>query len=439
MRTVQPPSSKSLSHRMLIATALAEGTSHVRHVLHSEDIVRTRALLAAAGARIEPCDQDAMWRVCGMGGLPQGGTIQAPLDCDVHESGTTCRILAAVLAAGRGVFRFHGAGRMHSRPIAALVNALRSLGVTVQYEADEGCPPLLIHTEGFQQDTVTIGLDESSQYLSGLLLAAPLAPEGLRIAVAGEKVVSWPYVALTLQIMEAFGLAFDVLTRQQGKWEKVDWRNVKDAQPHALCFHVPHGTYRSGDYAVEGDWSAASYLLAAGAVGRESVCVRGLRTDSFQGDRTILDILRQMGAVIREEPEGIVVVPSALHGIDVDMGACPDLVPTVAVLAAFATGETRIRNVAHLRIKESDRIAAPAQELAKVGVRVEPLEDGLRLWGTSGRFEQTQVAQFSAHGDHRIAMSLALLECAGLSVPLDDISVVRKSFPDFWDVWRTLR
>ena len=209
------------------------------------------------------------------------------------------------------------------------------------------------------------------------------------------------------------------------------------------------GAYRAGDYVVEGDWSGASYLLAAGALGLRPVRVEGLRADSLQGDRAMLDILQKMGARLSIEPDAVTVHPSALHGVELDMGDCPDLVPTVAMLAAFAQGSTRIRNVAHLRFKESDRISAPAQELAKTGVTVDELSDGMLVHGLAGRGNGKpdhpslpEGITLSAHNDHRIAMSLALLDLrqpeARVKSLLDDPTVVRKSFPQFWNIWEQL-
>ena len=422
--TLQAPASKSVSHRMLIGAALAAGNSTVSHVLDSKDVERTRALLCAAGANIQPLNAGA-YAVRGMNGCPQGGTREHPLDCDVHESGTTCRILTAVLAAGRGVFRIHGAGRMHERPIGALVTVLEGLGAQITYEGTAGCPPLLLTTNGMTGGTAVMGLDESSQYLSGLLLAAPLM--GLTVTLGGSKVVSWPYVGLTLQTLEDFGVPFRVeqwaedacpacAGGEGAHWRPVDWRTLTEARPGCVRFSVPRAAYRAGTYTVEGDWSGASYLLAAGAVGRRPVLVRGLRADSLQGDMAILDILQRMGAHMQWQADGVLVSPAPLHGVDVDMGACPDLVPTVAAVAAFAQGPSRVRNVAHLRLKESDRIAAPAGELRKAGVRVEECADGLVVHGMAGTAQgKPQAAAgtlFSAHGDHRIAMSLALLELA---------------------------
>ena len=352
---VRAPASKSISHRYCIGAALARGSSELHHVLDSRDLECTRA---------------------GMDGRPRGGT-DTPLSCDVHESGTTCRLLTAVLAAGHGLFRIHGAPRMHERPIDELTRALEALGTEVRFEQRPDCPPLLLRAAGLDParngGRVRLGMDASSQYFSGLLLAAPLAPAPLCVELGGQKAVSWPYVGLTLHCLEDFGIRFRVETREPGG----PWQALPD-----------------------GGWRA----------------------------------LRAMGARAEVEGTSITVHPSALHGVDVDMGHCPDLVPTVAVLAAFAQGPTRVRNVAHLRIKESDRITAPATELARLGVRVDEHDDGLTVHGLG-------PARFSAHNDHRIAMSLALLGLPHgkrMDALLDDPLVVRKSFPTFWKVWEQL-
>ncbi len=458
--TVTAPASKSLSHRYLIGAALAGGASTVRHVLESADLECTRAILASAGARLEPLEapddevhsENSGWRVHGIGGAPRGGQGR-PLSCDVHESGTTCRLLTAVLAAGEGLFRIHGAARMHERPIGELTDALATLGAGVAFEGKPGCPPLLLLAG--KDGLLRLGMDVSSQYFSGLLLAAPLCPAPLCVELAGRKAVSWPYVGLTLQCLTDFGISFRVETRkdEEAPWQVLPegaWRGLAEARPGRLRITVRPGAYQSGDYTVEGDWSGASYFLAAGALGRRPVRVQGLRADSLQGDRAMLDILRKMGARVEMEAEAVTVYPSALHGVALDMGSCPDLVPTVAVLAAFAQGSTRISNVAHLRVKESDRISAPAEELAKTGVTVDQLSDGMLISGLAGRGCGRQNAprlpeglNLCAHNDHRMAMSLALLALQepGLRMEtrLDDPTVVRKSFPQFWEVWSRLQ
>ncbi len=455
MIAVTAPASKSLSHRCLIAAALARGESLLANVLESDDTACTREILSLAGARFTALpDEPGSWRVQGTGGRLSGGKTD-PLSCYVHESGTTCRLLTAVLASGRGLFRIHGAPRMHERPIGTLTAALRALGADIVCEGREGYPPLRLRAQGLSAEALpamdgvgrhalAVGMDESSQYFSGLLLAAPQADDMVTLMLGGEKVVSWPYIGLTLQCMADFRIRFLVETRENAEagedWTAADWRRLGDVRPGCLRVKVQPGPYHPGKFRVEGDWSGASYLAAAGALGKEPVRVRGVRLNSLQGDRAILDILREMGAGIEGDGDGILVTPAPLHGIDIDMGQCPDLVPTVAAVAAFAEGRTVISNVAHLRIKESDRIKAPAAALRAIGVRCDERPDGLAVHGLgSGARVELAGRRFVTDNDHRMAMSQALFSLRSLDVRppemrrrMDNPQVVAKSFPDFW-------
>lgn len=440
---IQAPASKSVSHRAMIAAALASGDSIVSNVLKSRDLEQTSAILRTAGARITE-QSPGIFAVSGMNGKPQGSAPgQPPASCDVHESGTTCRLLTAVLAAGHGRFRIHGAPRMHERPLGELIAVLRQQGTGVNCEEKEGYPPLILEANGFKGGDASIGLDESSQYLSGLLLGAPLAEDsnGMRITVGGKQVVSWPYVGLTLEVMDAHQIPFVVETRAtpDAPWQTVEWRSLNEVKPGCLRISVPNASYKAGKYNVEGDWSNASYFLAAGALGTNPVSLKGLNPLSVQGDRAMLQIMERMGAKIEiSEEDGIdcvTVYPSALRGIDVDMSYCPDLVPTVAVLAAYAEGVTRISNVAHLKIKECDRIAVPARHLRAAGAKVEEKEDGMWVYGGLQRAQGQTPLAVATHQDHRIAMSSALFEFAGFQPEYDDPNCVTKSFPTFWEVW----
>ncbi|MBF0480154.1 MAG: 3-phosphoshikimate 1-carboxyvinyltransferase [Desulfovibrionaceae bacterium] len=433
--TVTAPPSKSLSHRALIAAALAAGQSRIENVLESEDLERTRDCLAVAGARFER--QRGGYLVQGVSGAPAGGTREAVL-IDVGESGTTCRLLTAVLAAGRGMFLIQGKGRMHERPIGELTRALEGLGVTVRHLDKAGCPPLTLIASGLPGGRASISMDESSQYLSGLLLASPLAASESLLEIGGSKAVSWPYVALTLDVLRDFGVDFSVERRSGATWSAIDFREPADVAPGAVRFRVRPGAYAARTYRVEGDWSNASYLLAAGALGRRPVTVAGLKQTSLQGDRAIVDILRAMGARVEFFREGgaVTVYPATLHGVDVDMGHCPDLVPTVAVLASRASSVTRITGVAHLRIKESDRLAAMAGEIAKTGAAAEVLPDGLRVQAAAKPV--SGPVAFATYGDHRVAMSLSLYELAGIRPAFDNPACVAKSFPGFWERWREI-
>jgi 3-phosphoshikimate 1-carboxyvinyltransferase len=433
---IKAPASKSVSHRAFICAALASGESLVVDALESDDLIRTRRCLSACGASFKRTDRG--WEITGIGGRPKGGETE-PADCNVGESGTTCRLLTAVLAAGEGLFRIHGEGRMHERPIGQLTKSLEPLGPRFGWEGKPGYPPFVIDTKGLAGGDAVISLDESSQYLSGILLASPLADKAMRVSIGGDKVVSWPYVSLTLMAMADFGIDVAVLALEGSQWVRKAFTEVSSVVPGKLTFEVSPTRYKARTYVVEGDWSNASYFLAAGAVGPRPARLRGLRRDSLQGDKAILGILASMGAKITWEDDGVVVSPGSegLRGVTVDMGHCPDLVPTVCAVAAQATGPTTIRNVAHLRIKESDRLNACADEVRKTGAQVLTFEDGLTI--SPAPIRRGEAINFCTYGDHRMAMSMALMELAGVDVRLDSPACVAKSFPGFWDQWRLTR
>jgi len=436
------PASKSLSHRALICAALAQGESHLTGVLESQDTEHTMACLTACGAGFTRVAAGE-YLVRGMVNGP-ASTAGATADLNVGESGTTCRLLAGVVSAGMGRFRIHGEGRMHKRPLGEPARALSPQGVRFHFEDQQGYPPLTIETSGLPGGEIDVRLEESSQYLSGILLAAPLAKTALTIGISGTKAVSWPYVSLTLQAMRDFGTPAVVELLHKGVFTPVNDATVTSAKPGELRFCVSPAPYQPRTLRVEGDWSNASYFLAAGAVGKSPVTVHGLSQTSLQGDRAILDILAAMGARIAwaQSPHGDEVTVAGpengvLNGIDVDMGACPDLAPTVAVAACFACGPTTIRNVAHLRIKESDRLEALATEIAKTGCTTEMFADGLTITpGPQGLAAMAgKEIAFDTRGDHRLAMGPALFALAGIRPLFDNPGCVAKSFPGFWDAF----
>lgn len=428
---VKAPSSKSLSHRALIAGAMSPETTVVLDPLDSNDINRTMDCLVTMGAKIDI--NGSATTVSGFSGGPKGG-LSEPAVLEMRDSGTTCRLITAVAAAGKGLFRVQGTPRMHQRPISALTAAIRSQGIGVTFAGRQGYPPLTIESKGFIGGNVDISLEDSSQYLSGLLLAAPLAREEMIINVIGRKAVSWPYVALTLAVMEGFRVPFSVETFSDGKWLTADWKKLTRVIPGEIRFRIQPSTYNCEEFKVEADWSSASYFAAAGAVGTKPVEINGVSVDSMQGDRAILDILKEMGANIEYDSHGITVHPSKLQGVEVDMGLCPDLVPTVCAVAAFAEGPTVIKNVAHLRIKECDRLEASANEVIRAGGQAEVYKDSIKV--IPGTFKKGQKIVFSTYDDHRLAMSTAIYGLAGLKSVAEDPGCVAKSFPGFWDEWK---
>ena len=405
--TLTLPGSKSYTHRALVAASLAPGDSLLRNPLDAEDTRFTAQALAKLGAGID-WREDRV-RVHGTGGRwqPVAGPIY------LGNSGTSMRFLTALAALGQGDYRLTGSPRLCERPQGELLEALAQLGVKAVSERGDGCPPVVVQG-GLQGGKAKLSGGISSQYLSALLFIAPLAPQGVEIAITGE-LVSRPYVDLTLDVLGDFGISY---YRESYRY-----------------FQLPGGQcYLPQDYAIEADASSASYFWAAAALTHGRVTITNLAPDSCQGDVGFLKVLEQLGCRISSADTGLTVAGGPLQGIEVDMATMPDLVPTLAVLAAFARGETVITGAAHLRHKESDRLAAVAAELAKMGITVRETADGLVITGG-----QPRGAVIDTYQDHRLAMSFAV---AGLKAPgtsIRDPDCVAKSFPEFWDFFAKLR
>jgi 3-phosphoshikimate 1-carboxyvinyltransferase len=407
--TIRPPGSKSITNRALVCAALAEGQSLLSGVLDSDD---TRAMIEALprlGIGVEHDRENATVQVVGCGGrLPA-----TKADLFVGNSGTTIRFLTAMLSLGQGTYRLDGTPRMRERPIGDLLDALRELGGDAIAEQANGCPPVIVRGRGLAGGRATVAGDISSQFLSGLLMAAPYAAAAVELAVEGP-LVSRPYVEMTRAVMRSFGVTIAV------------------ERPCRFVIAAPQH-YHARRYAIEPDASAASYFFAAAAITGGEVTVEGLSRDSLQGDVAFCDCLERMGCQVQYEADQITVVGGPLRGIDVDMNAISDTVQTLAAVALFAEGPTTIRGVAHIRHKETDRIHALAVELRKLGAEVEERDDGLEI--TPGPLAGAEI---DTYDDHRMAMSLALV---GLRVPgvvIRDPGCTAKTYPNFFRDLATL-
>jgi 3-phosphoshikimate 1-carboxyvinyltransferase len=400
--TVKMPGSKSISNRVLLLAALAEGKTRVENLLDSDDTDVMLNALELLGVRIE---RDPA-TVCG-GPFPNKSA-----DLHLGNAGTAFRPLTAVLALAGGEYRLSGAPRMHERPIGDLVDALRAFGARIDYLGKEGFPPLALHPGTIRRGaSVRVRGDVSSQYLSALLMAAPLAGSETRIEVEGE-LISKPYVEITLAIMRRFGIEV----------EREGWRS----------FVVPGKLYSSpGEIRVEGDASSASYFLAAGAIGGGPVRVEGVGRSSIQGDVRFTEVLEKMGAKISMGEDWIEASAGGgrLKPIDADLNHIPDAAMTAAVAALFADGPSRIRNIASWRVKETDRIAAMAAELRKLGAAVEEGADALRVTPPA----RLKPATIATYGDHRMAMSFSLAALGGIRVRIGDPDCVAKTFPEYFE------
>lgn len=408
--SIRIPGSKSITHRALILAALAETESEILNALSAEDTLITAEALRRLGADVAWEEERVRVTPPARRWVSPGGAI--PLS----NSGTSARLLLAVAAAGEGRFAFDGSPRLRERPMDPVIQAITSLGPRLTPLARPGYLPVEILSNGIRGGDVTVDARESSQFLSALLLVAPLASSEMRIGWL-EPAASFPYVEITLAMMRAAGLRF---TREDG--------------PRII---VPAPQRLAGmQTTVEGDFSSASYFWAAAAVTGGEIFTGPLFPESPQGDRGLLAVLERMGCRVEWVRDGVRVHgPDRLEAIDVDMNRMPDMVPTLAVVAAFASGTTRIRNVSHLRIKESDRLGVMARELAKFGVPVQETPDGLIIEGGHAR---TPTEPVFAHDDHRIAMTFAV---AGLGVPgvrIEGAEAVVKSYPSFWEHFERL-
>jgi 3-phosphoshikimate 1-carboxyvinyltransferase len=400
------PGSKSYTHRALIAAALAPGESVLHNTLRAEDTELTAQALGKLGARLEW--QGTTVRVQGTGGrlLP----VSEPLY--LGNSGTSMRFLTALAALGKGKYVLTGSPRLCQRPMDELLDALGQLGVQAASEKSDGCPPVVVHG-GLAGGRTRLSGAVSSQYLSALLFIAPLAPQGVEIEVTGE-LVSRPYVNMTLEVLSDFGIS-----------------HYREGYRY---FRVPGGQqYLPQDYEIEGDASSASYFWAAAALTGGRVTITNLSLESCQGDIDFLSVLARLGCRIDSSPAGLMVAGGPLRGLEVNMSNMPDLVPTLAVLAAFAQGETTVTGVAHLRHKESDRLAAVTAELRKMGIEVQETGDGLVIAGG-----QPRGATIETYQDHRLAMSFAVAGLRVQGVVIKDPGCVAKSFPDFWEFFERL-
>jgi 3-phosphoshikimate 1-carboxyvinyltransferase len=410
---VEAPPSKSLTIRALAAAALASGRSALRRPLFSDDTYLMAQALQSLGIRVTRRRGSVM--VEGQGGrIPVHGVV-----LDLGHAGTPLRLLTALCSLGRGRFVLDGSPRMRQRPVADLLEALASIGVTVVSMHGDGCPPIELVASGFPGGRVRLRGAASSQYLSALLLAAPYGREDLEITVEGT-LVSRPYVDLTIDTMRAFGVAVE---REEHRWFRVR----------------AGGVYQPRVHPIEGDASSASYFFAAAAITRGRVRVTGIPSDSLQGDLRLLDWLEQMGCAVRRDPAGIEVVGAPLTGIEADLTDCPDIGPTLAVIGMFAEGPTTLRGIAHLRLKESDRIEAVASCVRAMGASAETSPDMLRVQPPAAGRIGLCGTTIDPHDDHRLAMAFAV---AGLAVPgvtLLNPACVRKSFPDFFDRLRSVR
>ncbi len=402
---VSVPGSKSLTNRALVVASLAAGTSHLSNVLHSDDTRYMMTHLRTLGVSLDSTAD--LVEIEGGGGLFPA--VDASLLCG--NAGTTVRFLTALCALVPGSQTITGDQRMRARPIQDLVEALAGLGADI--EASDGCPPVTVRSGVLRGGHVRVQANVSSQYLSGLLMISPYAQQPVTLDVVGEM-VSPSYIELTLEVMAAFGVTVE--------------------RSEARRFSVPLQRYKARPFAIEGDATSAGYWWALAALTGSRITVRNVHAASHQGDVELLPILERMGCEISLRQGVTVQGPAVLRSAGVvDMHRLPDGVMTLAVMAALARGETSIVNVANLRVKESNRLAALVTELHRVGIAAAELPDGLRIDGG-----EPHGAVIETYADHRMAMSFAILGARVPGMSIRDPGCVSKSYPTFFQQWRAL-
>jgi 3-phosphoshikimate 1-carboxyvinyltransferase len=418
--TIAPPGSKSLTNRALVLAALGDGASQLSNVLFADDTLVMLDGLAKLGFNLEIDQAARTVKVHGRGG--KIGAESAELFCG--NSGTTIRFLSALCSLGHGTFTLDGVPRMRQRPIGALTGMLKNLGVRTEHSPEaEGFPPIRILADGLPGGIIQYGSEVSSQYLSAILMIAPYARNEVRVDLIGEQ-TSWPYVAMTMQLMDHFGVTPELI------------RDPSTGKPRQII--VPTGPYAATNYTVEPDASNATYFLAAAAIrpGAKTT-VEGLGKASLQGDVGFADVLRKMGAGLVFGKDFITVMGAEkLEGIDVDLRDMPDTAQTLAVVALFARGETVIRGLHTLRVKETDRLAALSNELQKFGAKV-TIEGNDTL--VIDPPEHLRHAAVDTYDDHRMAMSFAVAGTRIEHVTIKDAQCVNKTYPDFFADLEKLR
>jgi 3-phosphoshikimate 1-carboxyvinyltransferase len=408
------PGSKSLTNRAVLVAAAASGTTLLRGVLASDDTEAMFDVVRAVGVAVVHDDSTTTARIAGLGGAPSVSGDRDVL-VDVRRSGTTARFVVPFLAAGHGQFVVDGHPQMRARPMGDLYRALDDLGVQTEALAGEGSLPVRLHARGLAGGAVQIPGSVSSQFLSGLLLAAPLATSTTVIDVTGD-LVSVPYVRLTLSVMRAFGAVVD-----HGDFSRI--------------VVEPTGYLSPGEFAIEPDASAASYFFAAAIATGGRVRVPGLGSGAEQGDVRFADVLGSLGATVHRSDEALEVVAAGpLRGGVVDMGDCSDTAQTLAAIAPLATGPITVTGIGFIRRKETDRIAAVVAELRRLGIEATEDPDGFTIVPGTVR-----AAMVETYDDHRMAMSFTVLGLVEPGVSIADPGCVAKTFPTFFDVLESLR
>jgi len=408
---VHLPGSKSLSNRLLLLSAISKGQTEVYNILDSDDTSYMLNALNSLGIKYEISDDKTTCHIEGV-----GGPFSVPeTDLYLGNAGTAVRPLCAVLCSGIGNHIIRGDQRMYERPIKDLVDALRQLGSNIEYLGNDGFPPLRINAHGIKGGQVDIKGNISSQYLTAMLLTSPLSQSPIQINVIGE-LVSKPYIDMTLSVMKKFGV------------------NVVNDNYQSFVISGSEQYISPKTVLVEGDASSASYFMAAAAIGGGPIRLRGIGSESIQGDVQVTEVLNQMGAKVTMGTDWVEVERNTLSGVDLDLNHIPDAAMTIATTALFADGPTTIRNIGNWRVKETDRLSAMATELRKVGAEVIEGQDYLKITPPP----KILPATIDTYNDHRMAMCFSLAALGDAPITINDPGCVSKTFPEYFDLFSSL-
>ena len=435
------PGSKSITNRALLISSLAEGRSVLKNVLFSDDSRVFVECLHSLGIRADVDETAKTIIVNGTGGkLPGSGEIY------VGSAGTAARFLTAALGLSNGDYLLNSSEQMKRRPIAPLLETLKAQGTEVSFEEKEGHFPFGLHSHGFNGSPMSVNIDDSSQFLSALLIASVMSDHDVRIDVTGHHGMS--YIDMTVKMMEQFNVKVECLEKhdpEDGFYDKQSGHDkdlitgsnspikVKDAESDGKTFQIPaSSSYSSKDYYIEPDMSAAAYFFAASPILGIKTLVRGTSFGSMQGDVQFVHALEKMGCTAEETPDGIVMNPPAdgsIHGIDVDMSAFSDQAITLACVAPFADAPTTIRGIGHIRLQESDRLSAIANEMRKMGITVDETSDSITIHPGS-----PSSAIIETYDDHRIAMGFSLIGLRSPGIEISNPGCVSKTFENYFEV-----
>ncbi|MGL4722751.1 MAG: 3-phosphoshikimate 1-carboxyvinyltransferase [Desulfovibrionaceae bacterium] len=428
MKILHAPASKSYSHRYLLCAAMSAGKSVLHNLLYADDSMATMGCLDTLGVKYKEYGKGSI-EIDGLGGRV-ATSLENPFF--VRDSATLSRVLPFLLSTQKGEFCIQSGEQLSNRSHKELPYLLKQINADITFLLKENVPPFQIKAHGICTEYIECKEISSSQYISGLLMSAPLLSRGLCVRMNIKKVASFPYIVMTLMTLQDFSIPFTIKNENSGRYISLEdvWNMSKEGRySEDISIHIKASQYNANEYTIPSDWSNISYIIAIALLGKEKIRIKGSILKSYQGDSDFVKIVRTMGGNIEEEKDSIIVSPSKLRARDIDMHNYPDIVPTLAILFAFSEGKSTISSIGTLRSKETDRISAISNVLSALGVYVEEGEDYIRIEGSSKIVGGKRI---STYNDHRIAMACGIIKAIGIDIEIENMDCVNKSYPAFW-------